>query len=397
MFIWMIVFLLLLALGAAGYYQGALRASFTLIGLIIAGLLALPLSGIFRGILGIFSLQHPILLAFLGPFAAYVTVLICFKAGGLATHRKVDTYFKYKASDTMRLLFNRMNSRIGAVVGVFNAFAYLVLISIAVYILGYFTVQIRTGDRDPLVIRMVNRLAEDLRETKMDKAVARFLPKGSFYYDGADVLATIFLNPLIQNRLSTYPVFLTLCDKPEYKQIGNSAPFMDFWTKTPSIEEFRSHDVIKPLVESTDTYKSFVTMLNGDLKDVKNYLETGKSPKYDEELILGRWDFDGAKSFALAKKRINSPTIQQLKRLRAVYGTVFKDSQVVATVDNKITLKLPKIPNARGTRFGTWEQGKAGSYSLSIVDGSQTIKVEAQVDGNKLTFDQDGFVLVYEK
>src|SRR6185436_11600564 len=121
MWIWIIAFFLLVALGGAGYYQGALRASFTLIGLIVAAALAFPLSGIFRGILGIFSLQHPVLLAFLAPFAAYVTVLICFKAGGLATHRKVDTFFKYKASDTLRLLYNRMNSRIGAVIGSFNA------------------------------------------------------------------------------------------------------------------------------------------------------------------------------------------------------------------------------------------------------------------------------------
>src|SRR6185436_6473001 len=203
MWIWIIAFFLLLALGAAGYYQGALRASFSLVGLIVAAALALPLTKVFSAILGIFGLQHPVVLAFLAPLSAFIMVLICFKAGGLATHRKVDTYFKYKASDTLRLLYTRMNSRIGAVVGSFNAFFYLIFLSVAIYSLGYFTVQIRTGERDPLVVRWISRLAEDLRETKMDKAVAKFIPKETLYYDGADVLATIFLNPLIQNRLST--------------------------------------------------------------------------------------------------------------------------------------------------------------------------------------------------
>ena len=397
MFMWIIAVFLFVALGAAGYYQGALRAAFTLVGLIVAALVALPLSGVFTAILRIFSLEHPVLLAFIAPLSAYVVVLIGFKAGGLATHRQVDTYFKYKASDTLRLLYDRMNARVGAVVGVLNAFVYLLLLSLVIYMLGYLAVQVRTGDKDPFVIRMASRLGEDLRQTKMDKAVAAFLPKSELYYDGVDVIAAIFLNPLIQSRLSTYPVFLTLSEKSEYKQIGNSAQFMDFWTKAPSLEEFRSHELIKPLVESTEAYNNLLAMLGGNLKDLKTYLETGKSPKYDDELILGRWEFDGAKSFALARKRITNPTIQQLKRLRTVYGAVFKDATLIATVDNKIIFKLPKVPTAKGSRTGTWEQARGGGYSLSLVDGSETLKVEALVEGRKLTFNQDNFVLVFER
>ncbi|MEY2407639.1 MAG: hypothetical protein QOF48_309 [Verrucomicrobiota bacterium] len=397
MFIWMIALFLLLALGAAGYYQGALRAGFTLVGLIVAALLAVPLSGVFKAILGIFNLEHPVVLSFIAPVAAFIVLLICFKAGGLATHRQVDTYFKYKASDTLRLLYDRMNARVGAVVGVLNAFVYFILLSIVIYVLGYFAMQVRTGDKDPFVIRVASRLADDLKETKMDKAVAAFLPKSPLYYDGVDVVATIFLNPLIQSRLSTYPVFLLLSEKSEYKQLGNSAAFMDFWTKAPSLEEFRSHELVKPLVESTETYKTLMGMLNNDLKDLKTYLETGKSPKYDEELILGRWEFDGAQSFALAKKRITNPTAQQLKRLRVVYGTVFKDATLIATVDNQVIFKLPKVPNAKGTRTGTWEQAKGGGYTLAMVDGGPTYKVEALVEGRKLTFSQDNFALVFER
>jgi hypothetical protein len=399
MLIWMIALFLFVALGTAGYYQGALRAAFTLVGLITAALLALPLTGVFKAILGIFNLEHPVLLAFIAPFAAYVVVLICFKAGGLATHRQVDTYFKYKANDTLRLLYTRMNARIGAVVGVLNAFVYFLLISIVIYVIGYFAIQVRTGAKDPFVIRMATRLAEDLRQTRMDKAVAAFLPKSNLYYDGVDVIATIFLNPLIQSRLSTYPVFLTLSEKSEYRQIGNSAQFMDFWTKTPSLEEFRSHDLIKPLVEGTETYKSLIAMLNNDLADLKTYLETGKSPKYDDELILGRWEFDGAKSFALAKKRITNPTIQQLKRLRAIYGAGFKDTTIIATVDNKLLVKIPNFtkvfPTLKPPQSGTWEQAKGGGYALELTEGNTNLKAEGLVEGRKLTFSLYGFALVF--
>src|SRR4030095_2165974 len=98
--------------------------------LLLGALLALPLSGVFQAILKLFGVDHPVLLAFLAPFSVYLLILILFKVGGLAVHRKVDTYFKYKASDTLRLLFERLNARVGICVGMVNATVYTVLIGV---------------------------------------------------------------------------------------------------------------------------------------------------------------------------------------------------------------------------------------------------------------------------
>ena len=409
MFIWIIVALVFISLGVVGYYQGIVRVAFSFIGLLLGALLALPLSGVFKSILGLFGLEHPVLLAFLAPFCVYMLVLILFKTGGLAVHRKVDTYFKYKASDTLRLLFQRLNSRVGACLGMLNATVYVVLIGVVIYTVGYFTIQVGTGDKDSFWLKAMNRLTEDLRSTKLDKAVAGFVPKSERYFDGCDIVASIFLNPLLQNRLSTYPVFLTLNEKNEFKQIGNSSEFQGFWTKGPTIQEFRSHNLMLPLVDTGDWYKKFVAMLDGDFKDLKIYLETGKSPKYEDEHILGRWEFDGAASFALAKKRKPVMPLQEVRRLRLVFNTVFKGAVLTATVDKKIILKVPgalklaaalKIPaaqNQKDTAEGTWEHAAGGGYVLSTSEGGKTMKVDALVEGNRLTFTQEGYVLVFEK
>ena len=418
MFIWIIVALVIISLGIIGYYQGMVRVAFSLAGLLVGALLALPLSGVFQSILKLFGLEHPVLLSFLGPFCVYLLILIGFKAGGLAVHRKVDTYFKYKASDTLRMLFDRLNSRVGICVGMLNAMVYVVLIGVVIYTLGYFTLQVATSEKDSFWLKAMNRLVADLRSTKLDKAVAGFVPKSERYFDGADIAASIFLNPLLQNRLSTYPVFLTLNEKPEFKQIGSSTAFQEFWTKGPTIQEFRSHNLIQPLVSSGEWYNKFVTMLDGDFKDLKTYLETGKSPKYEDEHILGRWEFDGKASFDLARKRKPIMPLQEIRWLRVVFGTVFKGAMLTATVDKRIILKVPgvtrlaaglKLPaaaaqNLKDSGEGTWEPGKGGGYVLSIAEGGKTLmKEDALVEGNRLTFNfsvpgrQEVVGLVFEK
>jgi hypothetical protein len=418
MFIWIIAALVFISLGIVGYYQGVVRVAFSLVGLLVGALLALPLSGVFASILKLFGLEHPVLLAFLAPFCVYLLILILFKAGGLAAHRKVDTYFKYKASDTLRMLFNRLNARVGICVGMLNAMVYVVLIGVVVYTVGYFTLQVSTSEKDSFWLKAMNRLAVDLRSTQLDKAVAGFVPKSERYFDGADIAASIFLNPLLQNRLSTYPVFLTLNEKPEFKQIGSSTEFQSFWTRGPTIQEFRSHNLIRPVVESGEWYNKFVTMLDGDFKDLKTYLETGKSPKYEDEHILGRWEFDGAAAFALAKKRKPVMPLQEVRGLRVMFSTVFKGAVLTATVDKRIILKVPgvtkllaglKLPaaaaqNLKDTGEGTWEPGKSGGYVLSLSEGGKNVmKVDALVEGNRLTFNfavpgrPEGVGLVFEK
>jgi len=397
MFIWIIAALVFISLGVVGFYQGIIRVSFSLIGLLVGALLALPLSGVFKSILGLFGMEHPVLLAFIAPFSAYLLILILFKAGGLAVHRKVDTYFKYKASDTLRMLFDRLNARVGICLAMINATVYVVLIGVVIYTVGYFTLQVSTSDRDSFWLKAINRLAMDLRETKLDKAVAGFVPKSERYFDGSDILASIFLNPLLQNRLSTYPVFLTLSEKPEFKNLGSSTEFQGFWTKGPTMQEFRSHNLIRPLVDGAEWYNKFVAMLDGDFKDLKTYLETGKSPKYEDEHILGRWEFDGAASFALAKKRKPVMSLPEVRRLRLAYNTAFKGAVLTATVDKKIILKLPTAPNQRNTAEGAWERGQGGGYVLSTTEGSKTFKADALVEGNRLSFTKDGFGLVFEK
>src|SRR4051812_14275110 len=99
MTIWLLALILLAALAALGYQQGAIRAGISFIGIILAALLALPLSNLVKPALSALGVANPVVLAALSPFIIFVIVLSAVKVAGLAIHKKVDVYYKYKAGD----------------------------------------------------------------------------------------------------------------------------------------------------------------------------------------------------------------------------------------------------------------------------------------------------------
>src|SRR5438105_2659110 len=124
MILWIFALCLMAVSGLIGYYQGAVRVAFSLVGLLMAALLAMPLAGLIKPILPMVGLSHPVLLSFLGPILAYLLILIGFKCAAVAVHKKVEAYYKYKASDTQRSLFARLNQHLGICVGLANATVY---------------------------------------------------------------------------------------------------------------------------------------------------------------------------------------------------------------------------------------------------------------------------------
>ena len=120
MTIWLITILLLPCIAAIGYQQGAIRASMSFFGIVIAAMLASVVGKIFNPLLGIFGVTSPLLLWALPPMLGFLLVLTLAKVSGFMIHQKVDVYYKYKAGDLRLSLWDRINSRLGACVGLLN-------------------------------------------------------------------------------------------------------------------------------------------------------------------------------------------------------------------------------------------------------------------------------------
>ncbi len=394
MILWLIALVMLTSVGIVGFYQGALRAGFSFVGLLIAALLASPIGSLLAAVVPIFGLKNPVAIAFISPAIAFLLILTAFKLGALAVHKKAEAYYKYKASDTQRMLFERMNARVGIAVGMANGLVYFYVICTLIYALGYLTVQVASADQDGWSPRLVNRLSSDMVSTGMTKAAAPFMPKSELYFDGADVVADIFHTPLLQRRLANYPPFLLVGENEEFKGLSDTA-FQGEWLKGAlTFGSFVNHERIQPLVENHDVVTNVLGMLGGDFKDLKVYLETGKSPKYDDEKVLGHWEFDFKASMnATRRKKVNMGSADVTK-LRRTLSSIFLKSTITATVDHKAVLKIPTA-GSKAVNKGTWKNVD-GKYILNIKQGDQNLELEAQVDGKTILFTKDGLVLVYE-
>jgi hypothetical protein len=394
MILWIIGLVVLACVAIVGFYQGALRVAFSFLGLLLAALLASPVGSLLKPLIVILGLKNPVAVGFVAPFAAFVLVLVIFKCAALAVHKKVAAWYKYKSTDTQRMLWERMNARVGISLGLANGLIYFFAICTVLYALGYLTVQVSSGN-DSWAVRLVNRLNDDLKTTGMDKAVAPFMPKSDLYYDASDVVADIFHTPLLQNRLANYPPLLLAGEKEEFKPLLDPG-FQGQWLKSElSFGAFVNHEKVKPLVENREVVTNVLGMLGGDLKDLKTYLQTGKSPKFDDEKILGRWAFDFKASMAAARRKTPTMGSAEIRKLRAALGA-FAKSTLIATVDQKAILKMPSVKGGKGTVQGRWKNTN-GAYSINIGGGGgQQLDLEAQVDGRSIIFTREGTVLVFE-
>jgi hypothetical protein len=147
MTIWILALLLLAAAVALGHKLGAINAAFTFAGILIGGLLATVAGKIFKPLLPHFGIDNPTMIWALAPVLGFFLVLILFKMAGFFVHRKVEVFYKYKAGDLRLALWERLNARIGACVGVLNGTAYIVLASFYLFNLSYWTSQVATSNR----------------------------------------------------------------------------------------------------------------------------------------------------------------------------------------------------------------------------------------------------------
>jgi hypothetical protein len=397
MFLWILAVCVMGVVALVSYYQGALRAAFSLIGLLVGALLALPMAGIMKFVLPALGLRHPVLVAFLALVVMYVLILIAFKVAAFAVNRKLETYYKYKASDTHRGLWDRMNHRVGICVGLVNGAIYVFLIGVVFYTAGYFTMQMATSDKDKWILRVTNALAQDLQSTQFDKALAPFLPQREFYYDAVDVLSYIFHTPLLQSRLSSYPPFLKLAEEPRFENVAKDTKFQQLWLQQPSLSEFIQNANINPLVKDASLFTNVVSLLDGDLQDFKTYLETGQSAKYGDERILGPWEFSVKASYSLARRNKPSMPIAEKRWLQAFLQTGWSGAIFTAYIDQTASLKRPAGKGKTQDMKGKWKRVYGSKYNLSVKDGGTSLDFEAVVQGRRLTLSQEKLSLVFEK
>jgi hypothetical protein len=166
--------------------------------------------------------------------------------------------------------------------------------------------------------------------------VAALDPAPQKYYAAADIVGLVYNNPILTGRLSQYPPFLSLADKTEFQEIATDSDYNNMLLSKADFSDILSHPKTKAILQNPEILQE---LGNQDLSDLRQYLETGKSPKYDEIDILGRWKLDLYATIAQERKKNPNMSSAELIRLRRAMTEFMPMVTVVATPDHRVNFK----------------------------------------------------------
>ncbi len=407
MIFWLLALVLLASLAGIGYRQGVIRVAFSFVGIVFGALLAGLLGKLMKPLLITFGLKTPPLAWLLAPVVAFLLISIIFKVAGFMVHQKVDVHFKYHAGDLRLALWERLSRRLGLCLGLANGALYLILLAAVIYPLSYWSFQMRSGDQqDPRWVKILNRLGQDLQNTGFAKVARARDPMPQVWYDAADLAGLIYNNPLTQARLSRYPAFLGLAERPEFQEMAGDTQFTELLLQQAPVVKVLDHPRAQAILNNRELLQLIWATVVPDLKDLPVFLDTRKSPKYDAERILGRWTFNANIALSLfrkAKPNISSKEMQNWKRWMVA---TFAKTSFVAMTDHQAILKnvpplklpTPGAVSAGGmhTLKGEWKSAE-GKYQLTLSGASRDEQVAAAVEGDRLTIAGEGLSLVFDR
>ena len=134
-----------------------------------------------------------------------------------------------------------------------------------------------------------------------------------------------------------------------------------------------------------------------DLGDLEKHLRAGKSPKYENDAILGKWSFNYAASYNLARRKKVLMSLAELRALKRRLGPL-KDAILTSYVDNTAKLVIPGAAEQPATRLnGTWRNEGGGRFQLKVSGAGIPLQSAARVDQDRLYLTLEGISLIFEK
>jgi len=173
------------------------------------------------------------------------------------------------------------------------------------------------------------------------------------------------------------------------------------------IKNLLDYPKTQAILKNPDLLKLIGATLVPDLTDLRTFLETGRSPKYDSETILGRWNFDVNSAMAIMRRAMPNLPSSQMQIMKKWMVVAFAKTSLVAMSDHQAILKnVPqlKLPAAGAaappvgpqTLQGQWKN-LDGKYQLTLSTGGKDEDLSATVEGDRLTIKSNGMTLAFNR
>ena len=386
-----------------GYRQGAIRVAFSFIAIVVGALVSPLLGRLVSPLLVSAGLKTPPFAWMLAPIVVFLLISALFKVLALIAHQKVDVYFKYKAGELRLALFERVNRRVGLCLGIVNGAAYLVCISFLIYAGSYWTFQIASSETDPWSMRTLNRLGQDLQNSGFNKVAKAVDGMPQLWYDTADLAGLIYSNPMSEAALARYPAFLALSERTEFKELGSDSQFSELRLKRAPVMDVLHYARIDAFLQNPDFMLMVWGVVLPDMKDLTTFLQTGQSPKYDPEKILGRWKVDPTAVVTAFRRAKPNVTAKEMVGKRRNILAAFDKTTLTAMTDGRAIVKnappfrLEQSPNPSLQTAECQWKNVDGKYLLSVTLGGASLDMNASVDGDRLTVVNEGIGYIFNR
>ncbi|HOW64140.1 MAG TPA: CvpA family protein [Candidatus Paceibacterota bacterium] len=356
MTIWIFAILVLALGGAIGFALGAIRALVCFVGLFLGALLAVPIGMLLGPLIGLIGLANPVWAMVLPPLVFLLIVGLVFLGISFFVHRPIETHYRYKADDFHRRAWERMNQRLGIVPGLLSALILLLVTGVFIYVAGYVTVAFAQEEGEPFSVRMLNTMRKDMVSSGFDRVIAPLDPAPAKFYEVVDLGGFIYWNlPKIRERMANYPVFYSMLNNADVQAFLEDKEYQEMLNRKASFTELFQNPKTAAMVVGLPALPE---IQNLDLKDLRAYLESGKSSKFDPLQILGTWELDVEQVIVQTKKAKPDITSSQMAALKKVLLTVASGINIKAYYDNRLAFSIQPV-------IGDWEQMKKAAAALS--------------------------------
>jgi uncharacterized membrane protein required for colicin V production len=405
MSIWILTILVVGAGVGMGWRQGVIRAVFSFVGILFATLLAAPIGRLIQPLLHHVGLPNETEAWMVAPVVAFLVVLTLFKWGGHELHRRSEAHHKHSVSELEFSIWTRLNTRLGICVGVLNGAAYLVLLIFVIFNIGFWSVQVAASDLEPMSTRLVNSLAVEAQNTRASNVAPSVGMMPADYYRLADLAGLICQNPDLTTRLADYPMFTSLLERDDIRAITADPGFTNDWASHASMSQMLKEPSVQGLIKNNDLINVVWGVVQPNMDDLNTFLQTGKSPKYSPEIILGQWDFNVRVTFAYL--RLNQPantTPAETAAARAWMANAYARTFLIVAADNQAYLKFwpdskttpqPGQPLPTLAYKGQWTQAGT-NYQFTLAGDSDAKTLSGSTDGQRLMLKDDKNTFVFD-
>jgi len=152
-----------------------------------------------------------------------------------------------------------------------------------------------------------------------------------------------------------------LAERSDIQDLINDKDFLEALNKKLPVLDLLNNPRTLVFLNTPDLAQALLTI---DLKDLREYLQSGKSAKYDSFNILGRWDLDPEQVIVQTKKAKPDITSSEMGVLKKMLSTLAAGTYFKAFYDNKFVLVM-------NGDFGNFEQLKQVAMAASAAEAAK--------------------------